>query len=78
MIILKRAILSYLALSGGFDVLRSTHKGPLIYGQASASVLGDFCQMTDQPACLFVRLLGRDNSYIAQRCACCRSLKTNE
>gem|GEM_PF-4390096 len=30
--------------------------------------------MTDQPVCL----LRRDNSYIAQLCAGCRSLKTND
>jgi hypothetical protein len=40
--------------------------------------LGDFCQRTYHLACLFVRLLCRDNSYIARLCACYRFLKTNE
>jgi hypothetical protein len=40
--------------------------------------LGDFCQITYHLACLFVRLLCRDNSYIARLCACYRFLKTNE
>jgi hypothetical protein len=40
--------------------------------------LGDFCQRPYHLACLFVRLLCRDNSYIARLCACYRYLKTNE
>jgi hypothetical protein len=40
--------------------------------------LGDFCQRTYHLACLFIRLLCRDNSYIVRLCACYRSLKTNE
>jgi hypothetical protein len=40
--------------------------------------LGDFCQRTYHLACLFVRLLSRDNSYIARLCACYRFLKTNK
>gem|GEM_PF-7082489 len=47
-------------------------------GHAYRGNKGNFCQMTDQPAGLCVRLRCRDNSYIAQLCAGCRSLKTND
>jgi hypothetical protein len=47
-------------------------------GPCDGVSLGEFCQRTYHLACLFVRLLCRDNSYIARLCACHRFLKTNE
>jgi hypothetical protein len=45
---------------------------------AASGCLGDLCQKTYQPACLFVRLRRCGNRYIVRLCAYGHALKTND
>ncbi|MCG6868657.1 MAG: hypothetical protein LJE91_08000, partial [Gammaproteobacteria bacterium] len=69
---------SQLAWGKNWNLLSRTRVYPNQFANPCLMTLGDFCQMTYHPACLFVRPLCCDNRYIVRLCACCRALMTNE
>jgi hypothetical protein len=58
-----------------FGLLPALDEAAIIW---MARTLGDFCQKTYHPACLFVRLRRCGNRYIVRLCAYRHALKTNE